>query len=369
MTKKHYLIIIVLFSIFISYFLVNNFDDNTDEKDNSTQVIDRGDVLTIKNLENEMKKAQSSGDIVKANEIKNKINALMPPQMQKVYDLVTDNIYKISFVGKVLDQNSVPVSNAEIEFTSVGMYNLTQGERGTAKTDASGIFEIESEGYGLILNAPEHPEIAEAFFPPAELTTSLRKSLIFRPNSNEYDDWSLFTINNPFTISVWRQEVFQNIKQGGGINNLTPDGIIHTLIDSAYLGNSSASGVFVQKGILDDGYLYFSCTREGVADDRHIVDPGDWNITITATDGGGIQKTDDIYLNMAPLDGYLSSITEGRIRSQPDYLKLLPAQSYYFTADNGRVYGSLIISYMPFVRKNRCIVDIQYKINSDNSEI
>ena len=95
------------------------------------------------------------------------------------------------------------------------------------------------------------------------------------------------------------------------------------------------------------------------------LDKLDWQVSITPVDGG-IMTTDDLYMNLAPENGYMPSLTVDMNTASPDYQDVLGDQRYYFTSQNGQVYGALFVYYEPH-RKDHCKITIEYKVNLNGS--
>jgi len=98
-------------------------------------------------------------------------------------------------------------------------------------------------------------------------------------------------------------------------------------------------------------------------------DYGDWIFTISSIDGG-IQKTNDLYLNKAPDSGYQSSIKIKMDYGSDKYMPSLFNQRFYFYTQSGKVYGSMLVNFKPHrkFRGNECGIEIQYKMNPTGSK-
>jgi hypothetical protein len=101
----------------------------------------------------------------------------------------------------------------------------------------------------------------------------------------------------------------------------------------------------------------------------YVEDYGDWSVTISPVNGGGIQETDDLYMNMAPKTGYLPSLTIDRRIGSSSYLPALLNKRYFFTSNDGQDYGSLYVHYEPFAREDidGCIIRFSWKLNTTGS--
>lgn len=118
------------------------------------------------------------------------------------------------------------------------------------------------------------------------------------------------------------------------------------------------------------GQFIISCTRPHM---ESLRDYGDWRLSITPIDGG-VQKSEDLYMNLAPLDGYQPSIEIDMIEGSDDYRNSIRNQRYYFVANDSAHYGSIRFDVEPFGDHSReaCIIYANYRINptgSRNSEL
>ena len=90
-----------------------------------------------------------------------------------------------------------------------------------------------------------------------------------------------------------------------------------------------------------------------------------WNAIIRPIKGG-IQKTDDFYLNEAPLNNYEPFLIEGNNAGLTN-TDILRDQHYYFFSHNKKHFGGLKVTYKPFANKDYCHFVIEYKINENGS--
>jgi hypothetical protein len=114
-----------------------------------------------------------------------------------------------------------------------------------------------------------------------------------------------------------------------------------------------------------------TCVREPKEPDLHWrYQKGSWSITFRPIEGG-IQGTDDFYLNEAPESGYQSELTVSMERGSPDYkvATYKPKHYYYYYKDKGKlIYGSLEVTFEPYLYADECHVTIKKdKINPSGS--
>jgi hypothetical protein len=111
------------------------------------------------------------------------------------------------------------------------------------------------------------------------------------------------------------------------------------------------------------GYLHATCSRPPMTE---YGDWQDWSVNISVV-GGGIQATDDYYLNLAPETGYSPSLTIEQQKASGDYQSRMLGKRFYFTAKNGQIYGSLYATIEPHMKPELCRVILWYKINANGS--
>jgi len=352
------LVIISLTGIlYISYMSQNNSIKLS--KEDSTQ-------KEIQQIKKDLALAIKDNNRKKVKELEEQIIAYMPKGYRALHKMAKIMDKKIHFYGKVIDQNNVPVANAIIKYSALGLYNLTESDRGSVKTGENGIFEIKSHGYMLSVYAPEHPELSDVLFNPKYEGNEPRRVLVFNfDDPDKQADWKRYSKRNPLFISVWRPVKFESLVNGRGNRSVTSNGEVHTFVNSKYVPGSKYRGILMKKGLNDKGYITFSCTRDP-QDDARPGSTGSWAVVMEPVNGG-ILTTDDLYLNQAPRTGYQPSIVIDMPKDSVDYKRILHRQKYYFTAQNNEVYGSLVITFEPFAKKSRCLFAIEYKINVNAS--
>ncbi len=315
-------------------------------------------------LNEELKKARESGDPKKIEEIEKKITEQLPDNIRKAAKLAEQASFDIAFYGKVIDQNNAPVAGAKIEYSSVGLWNLTQGSRGEVVTDKDGMFVVNAKGNKLFVSMPRHQNIAEAYEPTivnGAVSELPSKKLVFEAGQGVYDSsrgWDSYSVDNPYIMKVWRVIDFVEVKHKKTLIRLSPDNKVHT-----FILNKRRNFMVVKKGSDLEGDLLMRCVRDV---DGMEQKNGSWEITIEAIDGG-IQETNDHYLYEAPADGYLSALKVGKEKGREYGSALLANKKYYYTAHHGKVFGSLKINFEPYLKKKTCGMFIDYKINANGS--
>jgi len=270
----------------------------------------------------------------------------------------------IDFYGKLVDQHGDIVPNAVIPYCTGGKFLASGKGCGNTRTDAQGRFEIHSEGGSLTLSTFSHPEIDFSFPKPKYGGThSVQKGQMTfwgyqRMEGGNEPLWTEASEDNPYIFIAWRTGKFEKVIIGDANSHQKPDGTIYTMrLDKKRYKDRRVEGI-------SDGHIRTSCRRGSIRNNRDWVD---WQVTIEAINGG-IQITDDSYLNLAPETGYQPTYSIDMRKNNENYKDSLINQRFYFRANNGETYGSLYIHIKPHFAKNKCIVNIdQYKINPNGS--
>lgn len=278
----------------------------------------------------------------------------LPPEYQNLkrrYQLAMASVPDIEFHGRVIDQYKQPVAGAEVIYIGASGYLAEGSGGGGVKTDKEGYFEINGTGISLLLSDIRHPEVDQVIYrSPNNHTEETQIHFSARgdergisPNWHNYD-----SKENAYIIHVWRRGKYEGATRDILMFNAPGDGRIFTL---------RLTEIDERKRVVDGqatGDLRISCTKSRI---QHNGSYGDWRITITPVDGG-IQGTNDLYQNIAPENGYVPSLLIDKRKSDKNYVPHLIEQKYYFSAHNGKMYGSVVVSFRPFVRKEFCFVDM-----------
>lgn len=311
-------------------------------------------------------KSHSTKDKEAAEEKAAMLIPQLPEKYQRYYVFGLEaGLEDVEFHGRVVDQHGKPVVGARVNYSIGGALMAAGSGSGIAVTDEQGNFSIRGRGGNLTLNKVEHPEVDFEYIDQKYQTgDGRRKSMTlwgFQHTKGGDDPiWSDYTKDKPYIFKAWRVGEFEKVKKGHSSLFLLPDGRVYTIdFNRRHKGRTTEGEV--------DGHIRLSCTRGYM---EHNRDWGDWTVTISAVNGG-IQSTNDNYLNFAPDAGYQSEITITQTKGAPDYQHTLRNQRYYFAAKNGQVYGSLFINYEPYTWSNNqryCVIRInQYKINANGS--
>jgi len=301
----------------------------------------------------------------KLNEVE-KVLQNMPAEYQGLkhqYQIAMSSLPDIKFYGRVIDQYGDPVEDAKVFFEATNTYLSEGGGRGRIATDRNGRFEIDSIGASLVLGGVGHPEIDGAYYQSSNLDAT--RDMIFNTSDDaygRYENWKRYaSSNNPYVIHVWRLGKYDGAMKGSLSAYPNLDGREYTLNLSGKDYNTKVSDGVKQ------GDFIISCTRKTTM--TAVKDYGDWTFTISSIDGG-IQKTNDLYLNKAPGNGYQSSIKIKMEYGSDKYMPSLFNQRFYFYTQSGKVYGSMLVNFKPHrkFRGNECGIEIQYKMNPTGSK-
>jgi len=298
----------------------------------------------------------------------------LPPEYQRLkhqYKIALSSLPNVTFYGRVIDQYGQPVVNAKVWYEGTSTYLSAGGGRGASYTDELGYFEIDTVGNVLSLGGITHPEIEYSYPQVQEITYSdsatysrLKTSINLSSNINSQTDvsWRNYAEKDKaYVIQAWRLSKYEGTINGrvNGYYNLTGD--VYTL---------NLFGKTYEQKILEgekEGHLRVNCTRKIMEDN---MDYGNWTATITPINGG-IQETDDVYMNKAPESGYQSSLHIDMRKDSMSYQPTILNKRYFFKSNNGKEYGSLYVHFWPhskFEDNTVCRVDIKsYKINPTGS--
>ncbi len=288
-------------------------------------------------------------------------------RLKHYYKMAISPLPEIRFHGRVVDQYGQPVKNASVWYSGENAFLSTGGGRGTVKTDDDGYFMIDTIGAALELGAIAHSEIDDVSYQtPTRNINSTRNvqentvRFLQHDNDKYVLNWKNYTNkSNPYIVNVWRIEKYEGAIRGGASLRIFSDGRKYTL-----KFDETKSKKKLQEGE-KKGQLYINCIRPHMENRR---DYGDWKISIVPVDGG-IQETDDLYLNLAPEYGYSSRLDIEMNEDNENYSDKLNNKRYYFTANEGKSFGSLFIQFQPFYnhKKEVCNIRIKYKVNLTSS--
>ena len=269
----------------------------------------------------------------------------------KMLRMAQDMNLPVKMYGRVIDQYGQPVAGAKVQMVISGGGTFAPGTGRTYfVTDDDGLFEVSGKGQGLSIIDVEHPQLSAVYFKyPGIGRKGKSAGLDAVGKHGKESSWETYNSpDNPYVIPVWRVEKFEKVIVGSGGYSPKP--------------NADSSE---RRGIVT------WCKRETKEPGMHWRDQkGSWSITFNPINGG-IQETEDFYLNKAPVDGYQSEITVSMERGNPDYKVAISKPKnyyYYFTKNEKKVYGSMEVTFEPYYYDDECHVVVKkYKINPSGS--
>jgi len=246
----------------------------------------------------------------------------------------------ISFYGKVIDQNSNPISGVEIiatvrqwyvksEVLDAGAHFITIKK----ETDAEGRFEINGEtgdGFGVGITKDGYlvsPKASRGFGPIA--------------GSSE----------NPVVFKMWKKGESAKLVSYRKLLGFQPDGRVYTidLLNGKKIENGDVQGdlrVKFQRPPIEPNKVY------------------SWTLEISAI-GGGLVETTDETPYLAPENGYQSQILLQTNSVSPSAMPNI-IKDYYITTRNSQNYGIIHLEIYSDYRGQSAIL-IDSKINPNGS--
>lgn len=258
--------------------------------------------------------------------------------------MASSYVVPVQFYGRVIDQNGDGVSGAKVEMVVGGGGSMAPGTGMTYfLTDDEGFFEVQAKGQGVSIGSIRHNQVADVYYRDRDGVKTRAKHLEATDQYGETYNWNNYQSKDaPFVIKVWRTEKFEKL--------VTLDGAYHVPVNG--------------EAVLFDNTLKARCQRSQTFERPKY---GDWSITLMPIDGG-IQETDELYLNAAPEGGYSPEISVSSTTSDPEYkYRIYPAKHYYYHAKNRSIYGSLEIFFEPFAKRDHCILLTKMKYNPKGS--
>jgi len=354
--KKLFIILLIIITVIGLYAYFKNFGIYLTHPNANTALVPH--LKDLKNIEELKKKNPELAE----KKLKELISKLPKKEQHKLNFSLFAGVDNVNFYGKVIDQYGKPVSDAKIRYAIEGQFLSAGSGQGFVMTDQQGIFSFDGKGSSLTLYDVVHPKID--FNPP----TSTLSNTYLSDGKNvpiRLKIFGKYTINNPYLLKVWRTDVFENVKKRKEFTYvINSNGNVYTL-------DFDKKGYDVLNEGRMNGHIRISCERQPIL---AYHDNQDWRITLESVDGG-IQSTDDIYMNFAPETGYEPRIVLEQKKSSPDFMHTLLNQRYYFTAHNGTIYGSLFMHLEPnrsmkkadSTFENECGFSVSYKINLEGT--
>ena len=283
----------------------------------------------------------------------------LPDKVKRYYYTGFESgIDAITFYGQVIDQFGQPVEGARVWIDIGGRYLAGGSGQAIGTTDANGRFSVRGEGGSLSVGPIKHPELDD--YRRRASNGKIKRGASFTAYQHEEGGedllWTDYTNEeNPYVFSVWRKTE-ETITQTLYKVRSTPigfscDGTIYSLD----LEKPPKTKRKMQGEVGGQLRVRFNCKNK-----EHSRDGGDWSVELVAVDGG-IQETEDVYLNEAPLLDYEPLYRLVVTQDNPAYQDRLEKR-FYFTANGGQHHGSLEIQFDPYI-DDVPIIFLTYKLN------
>ncbi len=329
------------------------------------------ELVPVKKSLLELQKEKGFDQLNEKEKVKKVYEALekMPPKydrLKRQYQIALSSLPDITFYGRIVDQYGKPVSNAEIIYEGTNVFLAAGGGFGHVFSDDDGYFEIDTSGASLVLGGIGHREIDGVYYKRGKLRSVGARFVSYDDPQGGALNWRNYaTKENAYLIHAWRLGKYEGAISGIIEGWYERTGKVYTLTLNGKPYDYETYKV-IKKAGMHTGHLYISCKRSQMKSNR---DYGDWEVHITPVNGG-IQETDDLYMNIAPESGYQPSLDIVMHKGSQNYKHALWNQRYYFMSNGGKEYGSLDIDIDPFGKVEddlSCIIDIKYKINPTGS--
>ena len=253
--------------------------------------------------------------------------------VSRIISSAKGSIKDIHFYGKIIDQYGEPVPGVLVKYKAISRYLAVGTGFGETTSDGEGRFNTKgAEGAGLSIRE----FIKEGYQFPGILEFD---------NFQLFEDsvlWKDFTKDKPYVVKAWKVDRYAKLNVG--------DEIFLFDLGTLYSMDFTAPSVKQVK-------------RKGEHNlDLHVlIDRDDlaWNVTLSVPNGGLIE-TDETYMNIAPENGYQKTITYSGAKEKNNEL-----DKKYYLRSRGNMYGSLVVSIIPYYRYSSAI-DVQYVMNLEN---
>jgi hypothetical protein len=252
-------------------------------------------------------------------------------------------IHKIQFVGRIIDQNGLPVQGASVEMAGGSNYLASGSGAFHVSTDQDGFFTVEkAKGSSLALGSAKkagydiHVKVADEY-----------PHFYNFKESDEALLWADYTREHPYVIKAYKVEKYAQVKsENSRYLSFVPNGTLYSV--------DFSGGDRVKWEGVRDGDIRVSFTR----DDK------EWKVKIEGINGGVLEAADE-YMNMAPDSGYKSSLNYfGNSLNKFNKSRSIELnKSLYFMSNNGKRYGALNLKIIPYFNEEEAGIYTSYVIN------
>jgi hypothetical protein len=289
----------------------------------------------------------------------------LPENFQRYLKFGLGCVEDFTFYGIVIDQHGEPVEGALVYNEEGGRYLASGSGFATMKTDAEGRFSISATGANMKIGPIRHPQLAE--YRHLDNNGEIKRSAVFWDfqhveGGNELLWGDYADKDNPFVFKVWRKDknsANEKIKRNrsSSLFKLSCDGVFYTF------DFSKKTIDIKQRDNVPNGQV----RMRFICDEQYpLRQSEDWLFELEAV-SGGVQETQDVYLNEAPQTGYQSRYQLNMEKDSSQY-KWRLKKRFYFTSNNDQQFGSLEIDIDPYSgRLPRLFVS--YKVNFSGSRV
>ena len=348
-SRRNLILIVLALLIGLTAWLAYNPGQEPPPKKIVENPISTAKLKAIKDKTEKLEAVKESGDAKKVRQAERSLAETIGGRAGKMLRMAQDRNLPIEMYGKVIDQHGQPVADAEVYMIVAGGGTFAPGSGPVKiKTDAAGMFRLQAKGQDVKISAVKRRDVTMYMTLHPHDGRRVRGILLRAASSNygkKYSWRSYTTPDNPFVINVWRVEEFGSAKSDSGYLNPVPGGKPY-----------ERSGLAV------------TCEREPKEPNTHWrKQKGSWSITFRPINGG-IQQTNDIYLNQSPESGYQPELTVAMQRGDPNYkVNTQLARHYYYTANNGQLYGAFSATFDPYMEDEICSIHVKMKYNKTGS--
>lgn len=254
---------------------------------------------------------------------------------------VTELLQKpINFYGKVIDENSNPVTGVSINFRWTDMTAVNQERTSSTESDSDGLFSLRDR-HG------------------ASMTLWFSKQGYY---SSHHGQMSFNYAFGPDILSPDPQNpvIFQVRKKGQGAELITSgDGMRSELLALVPINGDPVSVDLLQKKVGAAGDLELSQIKP---DRGHLQQATNWSFHMSIPAGGFIEEA-DAFPFTAPETGYQTTVDLNFVKGEPDWVTQI-TKTYYIAFGQPRKYGWLRVN----ANIAQQTVFLQYAINPTGSQ-
>lgn len=245
-------------------------------------------------------------------------------------------VMNVEFHGKVVDQFGSPVTGMKVTYEAGGSPYTKGSGIGSVMTEEDGSFVIANVK-AYLLNIWEF----EKDNYEARGRVSFRGFI--QGGGDGIGSWDDYTKEKPYIFHASKIEKYARVKsEKGRLLTFDPSGTIYTV---DFTGEDR-----VKWGGVREGDIRISVSRND----------NDWQIKIDGVDGG-IQETNEEYMNLAPESGYQETVTYSGGKENSFSVK----KKLYFKSRGGKIYGALKLDMRPYAKFDGkdAGIDVDYAIN------